>query len=214
MNKKFDRIVIGIAIIVFAITPAVYSLDIRVLWAVILDLGEISIVAMASVFAAFLSVLIAGFSLWLSMRADKRNEKQARILVRPLLTTINSTDENITDENGDDMLRVVFDVENCGVGTAIIKNFILEVNGKEIARNDIDKNQEFIEGSSTRLYFEKVGFMYPGSSIKAGGSQNLWIFEYKEGDVAGFIKGLNVRIEYQSIYEDEIFILNTNRFAD
>ena len=174
---------------------------------------------------AMMSVIIAGTALWVSIRADKRNEKkarlsnerterQARLSVRPLLTTINSTDENIIDEKGDDMLRVVFDVENCGVGTAIIKNFILEVNGKEITRNDIDKNQEFIEGSSTRLYFEKVGFMYPGSSIKAGGSQNLWIFEYKEGDGAGFVPRLNIRIEYQSIYEDEIFVLNTNRFAD
>ena len=203
MNYLFDKIIIWIAIIAFAITPAVYSLNIRVLWAVILDLEANSIAATAS---AVIAGLIFITTLWQIRQNDKRN----RLLVKPILTTISNT---IEENDDDDMLRLTLDVENSGTGSAIIKNFILEVNGKEITRNNIDKNQEFIERTSTGLYFENVGFMYPRSAIKAGGSQNLWTFEYKDGASVGFVSGLNIRIEYQSVYEDEIFTCNTNRFA-
>ncbi len=167
---------------------------------------------------AMMSVIIAGTALWVSIRGDKRSERRANLSVRPFLTTITN---QIKSEKDTDSLREEVNVENCGNGAAIIKNFILEINGKEtarkeITRNDIDKNQEFLENNKSGFDFENVGFMYPNSLLKAGDSQNLYAFEYKEADISKIYlhPKINIRIEYQSIYEDEIFVFNTNRFAD
>ena len=213
MNKKFDKIVIGIAIIVFAITPAVYSLDIRVLWAIILDLGEISIVAMASVFTGFLSVLIAGFSLWLSRQADKRNEKQARLSVRPILLLETARD-------GEDN-TVEITLTNDGAGMAFIKEYVLYYKGEEVARDNANykrffqKDLEKLENYKTT----KSGHLGSGSFIKVGEKKTLWSAKYnpKDKDMDGTILNrLDFYIEYQSIYgeEDETFIRDSRGRED
>ena len=207
MNKKFDKIVIGIAIIVFAITPAVYSLDIRVLWAVILDLGEISIVAMASVFTGFVSVLIAGFSLWLSKQADKRNEKQARLLVQPRLTS-ETFDRNVPMTSN--MRHIGFEIKNNGIGPALIKNAILFFDGKEVLRNDGLAYINFISAKTQDFKEVKFEFVVPDSIIGIGKKQVMWQLQYDTitQTIDDIIK-LDLQIEYESIYQDRTFIFDS-----
>ncbi len=207
MNKKFDKIVIGIAIIVFAITPAVYSLDIRVLWAIILDLGEISIVAMASVFTGFVSVLIAGFSLWLSKQADKRNEKQARLLVQPRLTS-ETFDRNVPMTSN--MRHIGFEIKNNGIGPALIKNAILFFDGKEVLRNDGLAYINFISAKTQDFKEVKFEFVVPDSIIGIGKKQVMWQLQYDTitQTIDDIIK-LDLQIEYESIYQDRTFIFDS-----
>ena len=206
MNKKFDRMVIGIAIIAFAITPAVYSLDIRVLWAVILDFGEISIVAVASVFTGFLSVLIAGFALWLSRQADKRNEKQARLSVQPLL-------QIVPDTSGPTRIQwLEFKIINQGLGPAIIKNFILQFDDKELTRNNQNSHVDKVKEKLERRGIEdlKIGFLIIDKVIKAEESKLLLMIEY---DVEKYntdgIEKLDILVEYYSLYKDKTFTCST-----
>ncbi len=194
MNKKFDRIIIGIAIIAFAITPAVYSLDIRVLWAMILDLEANSISAMAS---AIIAGLIFITTLWQIWQNDKRN----RLLVLPWLRTIRYESGHLVDNTKVYGVKLV----NGGVGPAIIKKFELKFEGKTVSLNNNEAYlfiNDILKDFSIREKWLPTCF----DVIKAGEEKHLWSFSYNtESQNIDKVYKLDVLIEYQSVYQNETF---------
>ena len=159
-----------------------------------------------NVIIGIVTVLIAGgalgFTIWRGMETRKHN----RLLVKPHLSLIN----NITERGNKRFIN--FQLENCGTGPAMIKNFILEFDGKEIARNDIKKYETFLAKNTSGLTFSNISFLSSSSIIKEGTIVPLLEFKYECGSQEGkFIGGLNVRIEYQSIYKDEVLVCNSRR---
>ncbi len=155
---------------------------------------------------AIASIVIATCALVATTVQGMQNRKHNRLSVKPYLKLIN----NITERGNKRFINL--ELENCGTGPAIIKNFILEFDGKEIARNDIKKYETFLAKNTSGLTFSNICFMGSNNVIKEGTKQPLWKFKYECGSQEDkFIGGLNMRIEYQSIYKDEIFIWNLTR---
>ncbi len=164
------------------------------------------IIAIVSVGVAFASAIIGGCALWVSIRTDKRNEKQARLLVYPYLILGRSRIRK--DSKG----TVGVTLANEGVGLAFIKEFILYYDGKEVVRNNAEEYKEFLCGDlikSVGYKTTETGRVGPGACINVGEEKTLWSAEYNaEKDFGSILSRLDFYIEYQSIYGklDETFI--------
>ena len=172
------------------------------------------IIAIASVVIALASAIIGGCALWVSMRADKRNEKQVRLSVQPILVLGPTRD-------GDDN-TVEITLTNDGFGIAFIKECVLYYNGEEVARNNNADYKRFFHKELEKLENYKttktsnLGF---GSFIKVGEKKTLWSATYnpKDKNMDGTtLNRLDFYIEYQSIYreEDEIFTCDSRGDED
>ncbi len=161
---------------------------------------------------AMMSVIIAGTALWVSIRGDKRNEKKARLSVQPLLKIIAEKQwkPSLGDPNRIEQLDLK--IINQGLGPAIIKNFILQFDGKELTRNDQDshfrKAQEKLRGQGGED--AKLSFLAPDSVIQEGDNKLLLWIEYDsvKYNTDGIAK-LDILVEYYSIYKDETFNCST-----
>ena len=197
MNYPFKRIAITIAIIAFAITLAAYSLNIRVLWVVILDLEANSIAAIAS---AVIAGLIFITTLWQILRNDKRN----KILVRPLLEFggyIGDGDKQKNKKNSKFEVTVV----NRGVGPAVIENFILKIDGEEKSRNNSNDYHDSLEKLLKNFKPLMNTHLSSGSTVQVGEEIVVLRFKYNaKADNIDFINKVEILVEYQSIYKDEI----------
>ena len=170
------------------------------------------IIAIVSVGVACASAIIGGCALWVSMRADKRNEKQARLSVQPLLkiTADKRVKPSLSDPNRIHQLELK--IINQGLGPAIIKNFILQFDGKELTRNNqnshVRKVQEKLYGQGGED--AKMSFLVPDSVIQTGDNKLLLWIEYDsvKYNTDGIGK-LDILVEYYSIYKDETFACNT-----
>ncbi len=152
-------------------------------------------------------VVIAVIALGATILQGIQNREHNKLSLRPYLTPVMNELEIDVGKIGEEL-----NVENCGVGPAIVKHFVLELNGKEITRDDVDKNQANLETYKSGFDFKNVGFMNPRSALAAGDSQNIFSFEYESKDKhkINLISGINIRIEYQSIYKGKVFVCNTN----
>ncbi len=215
----FERIAIAIAIIAFAVTPSVYFVG-YVILALMPELDVEAFTAIATVVIAFVSTIIGGCALWLSMRADKRNEKlarlsdkrkerqarllnernekQARLSVQPYLHFKNVDGE---DEQNPSIRNFKIVISNKGIGPAFIKSFTMLFDGKIIKSEYYynffkEKLQEFENPIAYQLA--------SGSAIKAGEEIVLIGFDYtSHKEKNDFINKLELHIEYQSIYKDK-----------
>ncbi len=187
----FERIIIAIVIIIFAVTPAVYSLDIRVIWAVILDLEANSIAAIASATISGLIFITTVWQIW-------QNHNRNKLLVKPLLSFKNVDGQ---DEQNPSIRNFKIVIVNKGIGPALIKSSVMLFHNKIVKIEDyynffIEKLQELdspIAHHITR-----------GSVIKAEEEIVLIGFDYTSyKEKNDFINKLEFHIEYQSIYEDK-----------
>ncbi len=170
------------------------------------------IIAIVSVGVAFASAIIGGCALWVSMRADKRNEKQARLSVQPLLKIIADKREKPSLNDPNRIHRLELKIINQGLGPAIIKNFILQFDGKELTRNN---QKSHLRKAQEKLYGQggegaELSFLVSDSVIQAGDNRLLLGIEYDSAryDTDGIGK-LDILVEYYSIYKDETFTCNT-----
>ncbi len=151
------------------------------------------------------TVVIAGLALWVSMRADKRNEKHTRLSGTPLLA--GTRDKRIEDSG---INCYEFGIKNCGVGPAVIKNFILLYDGKEISRNNYQDYRGFMSEILKGYSNATIGSFIFDSALGAEKTKILWTFEYDpQNDDISFTEKLDVLIEYESIYKDGIYIYDT-----
>ncbi len=149
---------------------------------------------------AAVSGIIALIALQANIREGEATRKHNKLSVQPLLTCAHDFRKK------GNIRYVEFDLLNSGTGPAIIKNFILEVDGKELTRNDVKEYSKFFNSNTQGFRKMLVGFTGPDSIIRVGDPSNLWTFEYdKTTHNADFIDRVKLVIEYQSIYRDEIF---------
>ena len=190
----FKLIILAIVTIILAVTPAVYSLDIRVIWAVILDLEANSI-------AAIMSAVIAGLIFITTVWQIRQNSKRNRLLVKPLLGSE-------LDEGTDGKIRhVKFELVNYGLGPAIITRIVLFVDGIEELQDSTKEYYRFMENKIKENKIKKwnIGFLVPNSIMEIGNKQIIWSFEYNlKTHNIDFIKNLNLLVEYKSIYGEKM----------
>ena len=192
---------IKIAVAVTIIAIASYA-NIEAIKAIMPDLMAEAYIAMASGVIALIALLFAIVQGW-------QNQKHNRLSVKPLIKCESS------DGTDGDKRHVVLSLVNHGTGPALITNFILSFNGNPVVRNDSAEYASFLKEKLNSLNGNKknlgIGFIMRGSVMKIADELMLWDITYKNKDDPDnqnieTIGKLSVRVEYQSIYEDETFI--------
>ena len=147
----------------------------------------------------YLSIFIAGCVLGVTIWQGLQNRKHNRLSVRPLLMSLLSN----KIEGGIRYYEVT--LVNHGVGPAIIKDFILKFNGEKVSINDAKTYKDFLDKKMKKFKKTRTGHRTKNAIIKIGEELTLWKFECDKDEDIEDIKKLKIRIEYQSIYRDEIF---------
>lgn len=160
---------------------------------------------------AFVSVVIAVCALGVTIWQGKQNDKHNKLSVRPFLSA-----KLYWDAKGDTGF-FTYELMNCGIGPAIIKDFILFFGDKEVSRNNDQIYRNFLN-KKLEKFMEVTPVSYlPGAVMQTKEIQALITFKYniQNQSPIDFINKLHMVIHYQSIYQDEIFIhdLRTNRQA-
>lgn len=152
--------------------------------------------------SAIIATCALGVTFWQSCVTRKHN----KLSVRPLLTTMESHD--IKGNIG----YIAFHLENCGVGPAIIKNFVLLYGDEEVARNDGTAYSAFLARKTDGCADVYTGFLVPGYALPAGTKHPLLLFSYdiQNKDVS-FSEKLNLIVDYQSIYEDKVYTYDSRK---
>ncbi len=211
--KLFNKIVIWIAIIAFAITPMVYFfyfVGIGAIWTRV-DNEASPITATATVVLALTSIIAAiiGLSTYyqeIKKNSDEKKDKdnRDRVAVQPLLefgAYIGDGDKQKNKKNSKFEVTIV----NRGVGPAIIKNFVLKIDGKEKSRNN---SQDYHDSLGKLLENFKplmISHLSSGSAVQVGEEIVVLRFKYNaKTDKIDFINKVEILVEYQSIYKDEI----------
>lgn len=156
---------------------------------------------------ALASAAVALCALGVTIWQGKQNYKHNKLSVRPFLRTFEYSD-TLNSKTG----RLTFELMNCGIGPAIIKNFVLLYEGKEVSRNNRKTYYEFLQKLLVDFDNLKISMYGPGAAMQTGEKLLLLSFAYdlKKQDI-GFADKLNLIVEYQSIYEDEVFAYDSKR---
>ena len=154
---------------------------------------------------ALASAVVAICALFVTVYEVRQIRKHNRLSVRPLLTTMQNYDVKGKRQT------FSFELINAGFGPAIIKDFILLYDGKEVSKNNIKKLEDFLL-KKTRQFrdVKKVSFV-PGSSLVAQERCEIFYFTYELGQDISFLEKLDLRVNYQSIYKDEVFTYDTKK---
>ena len=157
-------------------------------------------IALAS---AFVATCALGVTLW----QGRQNYKHNKLSVHPSLGTFEYHD-TISSKAG----NLTFELMNCGIGPAIIKNFVLLYDGKEVSRNSRKTYYEFLQDLLADYDSLEISMYGPGAVMQVGEKMRLLSFDYnlKKQDI-DFADKLNLIVDYQSIYEDEIFTYDSKR---
>jgi hypothetical protein len=146
---------------------------------------------------AIVSVFIASCALGVTIWQGRQNHMHNKMSVRPKLTIM----ENYKDSGTE---RVIFlELINSGLGPAIIKNFTLIYEGRDIAQNDYKGYQDFLLKKMRGFSDPAVFCIAPGASILTGEHFELFSFCYKHGQDISFLGKLSLQVDYQSMYGDE-----------
>ncbi len=161
------------------------------------------------VYTAIVTVIIAvialSFSIWQGLETRRHN----RLSVRPVLERVLDVKLN------DDTLHYMLAIVNQGTGPAIVKKFQFLLNGKTVSCNDYgtyhDILVEEIQKSKGKL-IGKIGFIVPDSVIKDGEQRIIWELKFNKEDDVTLIDRLDLRVEYQSIYEENLPPFDTRKY--
>lgn len=148
-----------------------------------------------SMASAVVAVCALGVTVW----QGNQNYRHNKMSVRPKLT---ASEDYQDDDNG----RVVsFELINAGFGPAIIKDFILVYDGKVVAQNNRKTLEDFLKKLTKDKNVELLSLysFIPDSLLLTEESSEIFSFYIQHGQDMSFIDKLNIRINYQSIYEDE-----------
>ncbi len=156
-------------------------------------------IALAS---AFVAACALGVTIW----QGRQNHKHNKLSVRPLLATMEH--HHVTDNIG----YVAFELINCGVGPAIIKNFVLLFGDQEVSRNNRKTYDDFLKNKCEGYMDVYTGQYVPGGAMQAGEKHLLLSFKYDtEKQDVEFAHQLNLLVDYQRIYEDETFTYDSRK---
>lgn len=159
----------------------------------------------SEIWISLASAVVALCALGVTVWQGRQNDKHNKMSVRPKLTASE-------DYEDDDKGRTVsFELINAGFGPAIIKDFVLVYDGKEVANNNRKAYEDFLRQLSQDVSFQSLYSFIPDSSLLAGERYELFSFRHKHGQDISFIDKLNLRVNYQSIYEDEIFVYDSKK---
>jgi len=151
------------------------------------------------------SAVVAACALGVTVWQGRQNYKHNKMSVRPKLT---ASEDYEDDDKG---RTVTFKLINAGFGPAVIKDFVLVYDGKEVANNNRKAYEDFLTQLSKDVVFQSLYSFIPDSSLLAGERYELFSFRHKHGQDVSFIDKLNLRVNYQSIYEDEIFVYDSKK---
>lgn len=161
---------------------------------------------------AWTAIVISVFALVVTLWQAYVMRRHNKLSVRPLLVT--AEQEKTNGNTG----YFLFELENCGVGPAIIKNFILLDGDKEIARNNRKAYNDFLTKiikDNAKTSNLTISSLAPGGALPAGAKHLLLEVTYDiKNSNTSFTHQLNLTVEYQSIYEDKdkTFVCDTRNF--
>jgi hypothetical protein len=151
------------------------------------------------------SAVVALCALVVTVWQGRQNDRHNKMSVRPKLTASQDF------ENDDEGKIISFKLMNAGFGPAIIKDFILLYDGKEVSKNNPKAYQDFLKTSIKKADFFNIYSFAPESILLAGEGCELFSFRHRHGQDVSFIDKLNLRVNYQSIYEDELFVYDSKK---
>lgn len=156
-----------------------------------------------SLASAVVALCALGVTIW----QGHQNYRHNKMSVRPKLTASE-------DYQDDDKGRTIsFELINAGFGPAIIKDFILVYDGKKVSNNNRKAFEDFLTQLTKDQGVDLLSLysFIPGSSLLTEERYELFSFRHKHGQNVSFIDKLNLRVNYQSIYEDETFIYDSKK---
>lgn len=164
---------------------------------------EVSFETYIAIASAFVALCALAVTVW----QGRQNYKHNKISVRPKLTTM----ENFHDEGR--LITVSYELINSGFGPAIIKDFILVYEDKEISKNNRKTYEEFLKekAKSEGCHVLNVIAFAPDSALLAGERCELFSFEHDSLEDISFINKLDLRVNYQSIYEEKTYTYDSNK---
>ena len=168
-----------------------------------MDIQADTIIAGASIFVAACAL---GVTIWQSSVMRKHN----RLSVKPALNII----ENRHHDKEQAIVHIEYYLGNFGVGPAIIKDFILIYNDKEISRNNHTSYDAFMNKQENKFMNVSREWIAPNMIMSANQKITLLKFTYDnktESDAEELIKNINVLVKYYSIYEDEVFVFDSHQ---
>ena len=166
-----------------------------------------------NIIIAIASVFIAACALWVTVWQGMETRKHNKNLVRPWLNV--SWYENRLDAGGDATRHSEFKISNNGYGLAIVKKVVLFDDGEEISHNNNKIYCDYLLNLLKGFYGVYIEFIMPDAIIKVDEEKILWQLDHHhENDDIDFIHKLDLLIEYQSIYRDETFVLDTRNLLE
>ncbi len=156
---------------------------------------------------AIASAVVAIFALVVTIWQGRQNYKHNKMSVLPKLSITRPFD-GTGKEN-----TVSVDFINSGIGPAIIKDFILTYDGKEVSKNNYKTYKDFLTEKAFNVKILYIYFFSSGATISVNEYCEVFAFQHKRGQDVSFIDKLGLRIHYQSIYEDKIFTSDTGKLS-
>lgn len=144
---------------------------------------------------ALSAILVAVFSLFVTIWESHQSRKHNRLSVKPFLGIGMDINE-----------KVEFTLSNQGIGPAVIKEFSVYFNGNLISKNPrVDIYKELLEGREGKYIFH---IPFEGACIKEGESKTLLSVFYDDSNINNkAIKELSnnfaFKVVYTSIYGEK-----------
>ncbi|MEQ1705816.1 MAG: hypothetical protein ABL867_07605 [Rickettsiales bacterium] len=158
----------------------------------------------ADTYIAFASAFVAVCALVVTLWQGRQNYKHNMLSVRPFIGAL----EHYSNETNPG--QITFELINCGVGPAIIKNFTLLYDGKEVSRNNRKTYEEFLKDLLKDYKIVEIFSYAPGAAMQAGEKLQLLTFQYdlKKQNI-DFTNKLNLLVDYQCLYQRETFTFDS-----
>lgn len=157
----------------------------------------------AETYIALASAVVAACALAVTIWQGRQNHRHNMLSVRPFLGAL----EHYSNEKN--VGQITFELINCGVGPAIIKNFTLLYDGKEVSRNNRRTYEEFLQQLLKDFTVVEIFSYAPGAAMQAGETLELLTFQYDHKQNIDFINKLNLLVDYQCLYQRETFTFDS-----
>lgn len=166
---------------------------------------------------AIASAIIALCAFVLTIFQFCSTKKHNLLSVKPRLTSWLDANYVLNENTGLQDFHYKVYLSNIGIGPALIERFDVYVDGDKVQKSGLEKIDE-----SVRLLFPAVGYkiqyrayLTKGGALSVDQRQMLVHLVFPAGDVPDPTvleqakKRIKLKIEYQSIYEDEIWLYDS-----
>ncbi len=191
IKNYFSQIVIAIATI-----------------AIVYVMGIDAIIAKGCVFLDVIekdpAIAVATLALLLTIWQGWQTRRHNRLSVRP------SLEQFVTMNIRDGAEYYEFKLINKGVGPAVIKEWVLSFEGKEVSRGNARTYNEFWFEKIDKFANAKAGFIAPNNVMEKGEERLMWSFNYdSKTDDIRFIHKVDLWIRYESMYGVKSFFYDS-----